>query len=83
MVSEQLTSKAVNVSWNALKKGQELANSGEGYAEIIKVIPDSAQILFNKNSLLFFIEGSVPMLITRPSKSNQISKGSGTPPWTL
>ena len=79
MVSEQLTSKAVNVSWNALKKGQELANSGEGYAEIIKVIPDSAQILFNKNSLLFFIEGSVPMLITRPSKSNQISKGSGTP----
>ena len=79
MKSEVLTKKALKDSWNFLKKGQELANEKYGIPEILKIFPDSTLYQANNNSILFFIEGSVPMLIRLPRDSTLqgVYKGAG------
>ncbi len=75
MVSKVLRTEAVNTSWHALVEGQALANTGGSFKEILELLPDSAQVMMNKTSLMFFVEGSVPMMITKPLQSDKITKG--------
>jgi len=79
MKSDKLTKEALSRSWNILKGGQQLADNGKSIDEIIKTFPDSTIIQTNNSAILFFIEGSVPMLIELPTEENKrrLTKGGG------
>lgn len=79
MKSEKLTKKALGKSWNLLQQGQQLADNGKSIDDIIKTLPDSTIIQTNNSAILFFIEGSVPMLIELPIKEDKrgLTKGGG------
>jgi len=79
MRSEKLSEDALSKSWKLLKNGQQLANEGHSINEIIKSLPDSTLVQTNASSILFFIEGSIPMMIEMPKdpSSNELTKGGG------
>ncbi|MBT8185673.1 MAG: hypothetical protein KJN76_12585 [Eudoraea sp.] len=82
MKSEKLTKEALRASWGLLEKGQTMADAGKSIQEILKILPDSTLIQTNTEAILFFIEGSVPMLIELPGDPNApITKG-GSPAMT-
>ena len=77
MKSEKLTNKALALSRNLLEKGQAMANSGKSMLEILQILPDSTLVQTNAEAILYFIEGSVPMLIELPRDPNApLTKGS-------
>ncbi|MBT8236441.1 MAG: hypothetical protein KJO04_09635 [Bacteroidia bacterium] len=77
MTSEVLTKEALTLSWNLLEKGQSMADAGSSIQEILKILPDSTLIQTNGNSILYFIEGSVPMVIELPGDPKApVTKGT-------
>lgn len=78
MVIEQLTEKAISKSWNLLQEGQQMADEGKSFAEIIETLPDSTLVQTNASSILFLVKGSMPMLIELPQQEDNkgIKKGS-------
>lgn len=79
MLSEKISKDALSKSWKLLKTGQQLANEGYSMNEIIKSLPDSTLVQTNASSILFFIEGSIPMMIEMPKDPslNELTKGGG------
>lgn len=63
MKSETLTNKALKKSWSLLTQGQQLADDGKSMDEVLKTFPKETIFQTNNNSILFFIKGSVPMII--------------------
>jgi len=77
MHSEIILEEAFELSWNLMTKGQQLADNGNSIAEILKIFPDSTLVQTNETDILFFMKGSVPMLIEFNSKTVRRSKNSG------
>ena len=79
MVSKNLSKVAFKKSWELLEKGQALADSGKSIAEILTSLPDSTIAQTNESAILFFIEGSVPMMIVLPGDQSKkaMTKGGG------
>jgi len=77
MKSETVTKEALSKSWGLLQKGQQLADNGKSIKEILKNLPDSTIVQTNNSAILFFIKGSIPMLIELPQKIDKrgITKG--------
>jgi len=79
MVSKKLDKDALGQSWEVLVNAQQLANEGKGLKEIIKQLPEGTKIMPSDGAIVFFMEGSVPMLVELPAKPNiKISKGTST-----
>jgi len=77
MKSELLNKEAISKSWKLLQKGQQLADGGKRIDEIIKTFPDSTIVQTNENAILFFIKGSIPMLIKLPKENDKRGKTKG------
>ncbi|MCF6279802.1 MAG: hypothetical protein L3J14_05580 [Flavobacteriaceae bacterium] len=75
MKSEALSDKALGKSWDLMKQGQQLVNEGESIDDIVKTFPEGTIFQTNSNSIMFFIEGSIPMVIE--FDKNNITKGGG------
>ena len=79
MTSKELTKEALSLSWDLLEKGQAMANVGKSISEILKIMPDSTLVQTNEESLLFFLQGSVPMVIELPINSDRpLMKGGNS-----
>lgn len=79
MTSEVLTREALSLSWDLMEEGQAMADAGESISEILKVLPDSTIVQINEESVLFFLEGSIPMLIELPIDSDRpLMKGGSS-----
>lgn len=79
MVSKKLTKTALGISWDVLTNSQRLANEGKGLKEIIEQLPEGTKIMLSEGAIVFFMEGSVPMLVELPAKPNfKITKGTPT-----
>jgi len=81
MKSEVLIDKAIGESWVLMKHGQQLADQGKSINEIIKTLPKGTLLQTNSRSILFFIEGSMPMIITlgrKNKKKKQTKRGGST-----
>ena len=77
MKSERLTKEVLGLSWDLLEKGQAMADSGKSISEILKILPNSTLVQTNEESILFFLEGGVPMIIEFPSDTSApITKGT-------
>ena len=78
MTNQELTKEALSLSWDLLEKGQAMANAGKSISEILKIMPDSTIVQTNAEAILYFIKGSVPMLIELPGDPNApMTKGGG------
>ncbi len=79
MRSDTLTAIALKKSWSILKQGQQLADTGESINDIIKILPDGTIFQTNEKAILFFMKGSIPMLIklNKDSKQKKVTKGGG------
>ena len=76
MVSKKLDKVVMQESWGILEKAQQMANSGNTINDVLGLLPENTQIMVNNNSLIYFLEGSVPMLVSF-NKSSQKTKGGG------
>ena len=77
MISEKLTKEVLGKSLKLMKQGQQLADEGESINEILRILPDNAIVQTNEEAILFFIDGSVPMIINlyKEASSQEITKG--------
>ena len=75
MKSEALTDEALEKSWNLLIEGQQLADEGKSIDDIVKTFPKGTLVSTNKDSILFFIDGSIPMSIELNSNQKKQYKG--------
>jgi hypothetical protein len=77
MKSDVLTDEALNISWNLLTQGQQLADDGNSIDDIVKTFPEGTLVSTNENSILFFIDGSIPMIIELDKNGDNKNKGGG------
>ena len=80
MRSEVLSDDALKKSWSLLEEGQKLVDAGKSIDAVLKIFPVGTLFSTNKNSVLFFIDGSIPMLIelNRNYKQRRLYKGGGS-----
>jgi len=79
MKSDTLTDKSLNESWNLLTQGQQLADEGNSIDSIINTFPEGTIFQTNNTSILFFIDGSIPMVIEldKDDAKKSQTKGGG------
>jgi len=75
MNSEVLVDAAIIESWGLVDQGQKLADQGKTVDEIIKTLPTGTLVSSNSNSIIFFIEGSIPMIIELEANQKTQTKG--------
>ena len=76
MVSKKLEKEALSKSWSILEKAQHMADSGSTINDVLGLFPENTQIMVNGNSLVYFLQGSVPMLVSF-DKTKKRTKGGG------
>ncbi|SHG74761.1 hypothetical protein SAMN04488116_2370 [Flagellimonas flava] len=76
MVSKELDKAIIGQSWELLEKAQQLADTGSTINDVLALLPEDAQIMVNNNSLVYFLEGGVPMLVSFDKTKKRI-KGNG------
>lgn len=77
MKSEVLIDTTIKESWALMQQGQKLANQDKSAEEIVKILPQGTLYSTNNTSIMFFIEGSMPMVIEFNNNPDQKIKFKG------
>lgn len=77
MKSDVITDEALVKSWNLLIEGQQLADEGKSIDNIVKTFSEGTIFQTNNTAILFFIKGSIPMIIELDNNIDNKNKGGG------